>query len=74
MAQPAKLSKEEEAVLRYFLKNKSVGEIIAIRELQVLEGIKDPLPIINSLIEKGYLVKGRGCYNINSSLLKKNKI
>lgn len=73
MEQPTKLTKEEEIVLRYFLKNKSVGEIIAVRELQVLEGIKDPLVIINSLIEKGYLIKSRGCYNINPNLLKRNK-
>lgn len=68
-----KLTKEEEAVLNYFIKNKSVGEIIAIRELQVLEGIKDPLSIINSLVEKGYLIKGKGCYNINPETLKKGK-
>lgn len=71
MQPSSKLTREEEVVLRYFIRNKSVGEIIAVRELQVLEGIRDPLKVINSLVEKGYLVRGRGCYNVNPALLKK---
>jgi len=68
--QSSGLSKEEEAALRYFIRNKSVGEIVAVRELQVLEGIKDPMRVINSLIEKNYIVRGKGCFNINEEALK----
>lgn len=64
------LTSDEIRVFRYFLKNRSVGEVLAIKELQILEGIKDPLFVINSLIEKGMLVRGKGCYSVHPNYAK----
>jgi len=61
------LSDEEKKVLNYFIKNISVGEIIAEKELR-LEGIKDPRRVIRMLIEKGLLEHKEGCYNLSKDL------
>jgi len=62
------LTEEEAHVLEYFLKNISVGEILAIRELMALYNIKEPFRIILRLIKKGLLVKGLGCYNLSPDI------
>lgn len=67
------LTKEEVATLRYFVRNRSVGEMVAVRELQVLEGISDPLSVIRSLMEKGLISRGRGCFNLNIEAAKRLK-
>ncbi|RLG56359.1 MAG: hypothetical protein DRN95_06875 [Candidatus Hydrothermarchaeota archaeon] len=51
----------------YFIKERSVGELIAIRELRA-KGIKNPgIPIIK-LIEIGFIERGLGCYNLAKSV------
>lgn len=64
----SQLNPEEKRVIEYFLQNVSVGEICAVRELQVLEGIKDPARVIYELIKKGLLERGAGCYNLSRRL------
>ncbi|HEU97667.1 MAG TPA: hypothetical protein ENO36_02280 [Fervidicoccus fontis] len=59
------LSDEEYKVLTYFMSNVSVGEILAVRELESIMGLKEPRRIIESLIEKGYIERGSGCYNLS---------
>ncbi len=58
------LSVEERKVFDYFLQHISVGEIIALRELKLRYGIEDPLSVIVKLIDKGYIERGEGCYNL----------
>jgi len=62
------LSREEKVVFDYFRKNVSVGEIIAIRELSAIYKIKNPEQVINSLIAKGLIERGDGCYNLAKEL------
>lgn len=59
-----RLDGDERKVFEYFLNNISVGEIIALRELEVLEGVSNPEEVINRLIEKGLLERGTGCINL----------
>ncbi len=59
------LSHDEKKALEYFLTNISVGEIVAVRELEIIEGIKDPQSVLDSLVEKGLLERGSGCYNLS---------
>lgn len=54
---------EEKKVTLYFIRNISVGEILALRELEIL-GVKNPSKVIRTLILKGVLEKGEGCYNL----------
>ena len=56
-------NEDEKKVVLYVIKNISVGEILALRELEIL-GVKNPIKIIRSLILKGVLEKGEGCYNL----------
>ncbi len=58
------LNAEERKVFDYFLQHISVGEIIALRELKLRYGIEDPLSVIVKLIDKGYIERGEGCYNL----------
>ncbi len=58
------LGEEERRVLNYFLNNISVGEIVATRELKVLEKIGNPEEVIDRLVEKGLLERGTGCINL----------
>lgn len=64
----SQLTLEERKVIEYFLQNISVGEICAVRELQVLEGIKEPIRVIHQLVKKGLLERGVGCYNLSKHL------
>ncbi len=52
-----------EKAKKYFEANKSVGEILAVRELKGL-GIREPEKVIAKLIEMGVIEKGEGCYNL----------
>ncbi len=58
------LGEEEKRVLSYFLNNISVGEIVATRELKVLEKIGNPEEVIDKLVEMGLLERGTGCINL----------
>lgn len=60
----SQLSDDERKVFDYFLYHISVGEIIALRELKHRYGVEDPLGIIVKLIDKGYIERGEGCYNL----------
>jgi uncharacterized membrane protein len=62
------LSPEEKRVMNYFISNISVGEIVAERELEVFEGIKNPKEVLDALVSKGLLEKGAGCYNLSKKL------
>ncbi len=64
------LDQESLKVLKYFIKHRSVGELIAIRELRGLYRINDPAKCIGKLIDLGLLERGIGCYNISKELLK----
>ncbi len=63
-----KLSGDMLKVFDYFLRNISVGEVIAVRELQYRYKINKPLEIIVRLINEGLLEKGEGCYNLSKEL------
>ena len=65
-----KLSREEIKVVNYFITYRSVGELLAIRELKGIHGVKDPGKIIMKLIDLGILERGVGCYNISREFLK----
>ncbi len=62
------LSVEERKVLEYMIKNLSVGEIIAIRELRSIYGIENPEAILRKLIELGLVERGLACYNLSATL------
>ena len=59
-----KLTEEEKKVVQYFLTYKSVGDLIVLRDLR-LKGIEKPTRVLESLIQKGILVKGEGCYSLS---------
>lgn len=65
------LSNEEKIVLKYFIRYRSVGELLALRELKALYGVQEPIKVIGKLIEKRLIVKGIGCYSISQEVLKK---
>ena len=62
------LTREEKAVLIYFLENISVGEILVVREIRARYGIEDVDKVLASLVSKGLLERGEGCYNLASNL------
>lgn len=62
------ISSEELKALEYFLKNISVGELIAVSDLERVVGIKEPETTLRSLLDKGLIVRGEGCYNLSSKL------
>ena len=62
------LSSDERKVLNYFITYRSVGELVAIRELRGLYGIKEPLKIVIRLIDLGLIERGIGCYNLAKEL------
>jgi len=64
------LDHDSRQVLKYFVQNRSVGELLAVRELRGLYRIKDPLKVISGLIELGLLERGVGCYNIPTEVVK----
>jgi len=63
------LNDEEKKVLKYFITYRSVGEILAVRELMGLYKVRDPAKIIGRLIELRLLSRGIGCYNISKEFL-----
>ena len=64
-----KLSTEEVAALAYFIRYRSVGDLLAFRELRSLYGVKDPARVLLDLVNKGLLTRGVGCYTINWEVL-----
>jgi len=64
------LDPDEAKVLEYFIRNISVGEILAIRELTAIYHVREPLKVIIRLIKKGVLTKGLGCYNLSNEIRK----
>ncbi len=62
------LSEEELTVLRYFIKYRSVGELLATRELKML-GVKSPSKVLTKLSSLGLIKRGIGCYTISERLL-----
>jgi hypothetical protein len=62
------LSEEELTALRYFIKYRSVGEILATRELRVL-GVKNPPKVLTKLSSLGLIRRGIGCYTVSEKLL-----
>lgn len=64
------LSRDERVALVYFLENVSVGEILAVRELRAKYGLRDAERVLGSLIAKGLLERGEGCYNLAPDLRK----
>jgi DNA-binding MarR family transcriptional regulator len=65
---PEDLGKNELEVLDYFLRNISVGEIIALKEIRLLYKIDDPAPILEKLLKKGLIERGEGCFNLSKNL------
>jgi len=39
-----------------------------VRELQLLEGVREPLKVVYSLVKKGLLERGSGCFNLSRQL------
>ena len=64
------LDRDSLQTLKYFVQNKSVGELLAVRELRGLYRIKDPLKVLSRLLELGLLERGIGCYNIRPEVIK----
>ena len=64
-----KLSTEEVAALAYFIRYRSVGDLLAFRELRSLYGVRDPARVLLDLVNKGLLTRGVGCYTINWEVL-----
>ena len=64
------LDSEGSKVLKYFIRYRSVGELLALRELKGLYGIKDPAKVIGYLLDLGLLERGLGCYNISKNVIK----
>lgn len=62
------LSEEELTALRYFIKYRSVGELLATRELRML-GVKNPSKVLTRLSSLGLIRRGIGCYTISEKLL-----
>jgi DNA-binding MarR family transcriptional regulator len=62
------LSDEERKVLEYFIKNISIGEILAVKEIRLLYGIDKPEKVLDSLIIKGLIEKAPGCFNLSRRL------
>lgn len=81
------LTKLERLILEYFARHISVGEIIAVIDLrEEVKRLRDPDlvsefddPVIEMeinkalarLVEKGYLERASGCFNLSESLRKK---
>lgn len=65
------LSEDERRVMEYFISNISVGELIVLRELRARYRIREPLRVLRSLVEKGLLERGEGCYNLARELREK---
>ncbi len=63
------LNDEQRKALRYFCVNRSVGELLALKELQALHKVKEPSKVIAKLVEVGVLVRGQGCYSISKDFL-----
>lgn len=64
-----KLSIEEVMALAYFIRYRSVGDLLAFRELRSLYRVKDPVRVLLDLVNKGLLTRGTGCYTINWEVL-----
>ncbi len=64
------LDPELRTVLKYFIRYRSVGELIAIRELRGLYRIEDPAKCIGKLVDLGLIERGMGCYNISKRVLR----
>ena len=58
-----RLEGEKKKVFEYFVKYVSVGDLRAEAELQKL-GVKDPINVIEELVEMGLLERGIDCYNL----------
>jgi hypothetical protein len=59
-----KLENPYRQVMKYFLLYRSVGDLIAVRELKEKYGIENAEKIIIELINRGLLEKGDGCVNL----------
>jgi len=70
MSKVNRLDSESSKVLKYFIRYRSVGELLALRELKGLYGIKDPAKVIGYLLDLGLLEHGLGCYNISRNVIK----
>ncbi|MCD6428522.1 MAG: hypothetical protein J7L12_02775 [Desulfurococcales archaeon] len=70
MSKVNRLDSEGSKVLKYFIRYRSVGELLALRELKGLYGIKDPAKVIGHLLDLGLLERGLGCYNISRDVIK----
>ncbi len=63
------LEGEELQAMAYFLREVSVGELVAVSDLR-LSGVRDPAQVIRSLVAKGFLERGEGYYNLPAELRK----
>ncbi len=63
LAVAQKLEGDYRKVFEYFVKYVSVGDLRAEAELSRL-GVKDPINIIEELVDMGLLERGIDCYNL----------
>lgn len=63
------LNEDQRKTLKYFCINRSVGELLALKELQALHKVREPGKTITKLVELGLLIRGQGCYSISKSFL-----
>ncbi len=64
----SRLEGDHRKAMKYFLTFRSVGDIIALRELKEKYGISDPERVVMDLIDRGLLERGEGCINLPSPL------
>lgn len=67
----SRLDKEEQRAFLFFLRNISVGSLVAEDELGREEGISDVSRVISSLVEKGLLERKRHNYNLAPWIMEK---
>jgi len=63
------LNEDQRKTLKYFCINRSVGELLALKELQALHKVREPSKTITKLVELGVLIKGQGCYSVSKTFL-----
>lgn len=62
------MTADELKVFEFVWDNISVGEIVFVRDLERIYGVKSPERVARELRLKGLIERGEGCYNLASWL------
>ncbi len=63
-----RLNADEMKVFEFVWDNISVGEIVFVRDLQRIYGVRNPEQVARELRRIGLIERGEGCYNLASWL------